>query len=176
MKSPISFDEFKDHYFKTGFCMGASLQSRKKPLNDKQLLTKYKSYKRKFLKADNSFKVDEQWLATKEQVYNRDQGECQLISKLTHMEFMTLVENSGFLIETLDPAHVFGKGAFPKLKYNPDNVYTLNRFSHSMLDTQKHPLTGTPITKVEKEYWWKRIAGESNYLALEKLTQFSKHK
>jgi hypothetical protein len=76
-------------------------------------------------------------------------------------------KNQNGLGGILDVAHVFGKGAFPWMRFDNKNVITLNRFSHSCLDNGKSPINGKAITDEERKLWWQRIAGDDwEYLNL----------
>jgi hypothetical protein len=74
----------------------------------------------------------------------------------------------------LDGAHVFGKSAYPWMRYEPKNVVTLNRFSHSCLDLSKSPVDGCPISVDEKIEWWQRSIGKEDWDYLEELSQKEK--
>ena len=106
---------------------------------------------------------DPKWIALKKEIQKRDRGECQLIPVLTAREFLIWRKNPGVLSRGVDPAHVFPKGLYPSLKYELDNVWTINRFSHDCLDNCKDPVTGEDITKEERDNWWKRIIGIETY-------------
>ena len=67
-----------------------------------------------------------------------------------------------------DPAHVFGVGPYPHMCYNQKNVVLLNRYSHECLDSCRDPIRGTPISREERDEWWKKIVGEELYECLEK--------
>jgi hypothetical protein len=111
---------------------------------------------------------DLNWERVRDEVYRRDKT-CRLLSILTEESKKRLIDNSCGLHKIIDCAHVFGKGSFIKLKYVPRNVILLNRYSHSMLDQQKDPISGKSITKKEHEEWWRILIGDSLYYELKEL-------
>jgi len=81
-----------------------------------------------------------------------------------------LVKNSiPLLLNKLDAAHIFGKNAYPKMRYVLDNVVLLNRVSHAWLDAGKSPINGKPIAAEEKRAWWIRIVGKKTYGKLQEM-------
>ena len=110
---------------------------------------------------------DLKWKETRERVYQRDRS-CRLCKVLTSQELAVLKKNAGFLLNTLDPAHYLPVSTHPELCYKSYNICLLNRFSHTMLDSCKHPITGQSITKEEVNNWWVRILkgdqAQYNYL------------
>jgi hypothetical protein len=94
----------------------------------------------------------------------RDKNKCRLMRVLTHNEIHELFQNSmPVLVNKLDAAHVFGKNAYPKMRFIIDNVVLLNRVSHGWLDASKSPINGKPITAEQKRDWWERIVGKKLY-------------
>jgi hypothetical protein len=57
------------------------------------------------------------------------------------------------------------------MRYEPKNVITINRFSHSCLDLSKSPVDGHPISVDEKIKWWQRIIGKEDWDYLEELSR-----
>ena len=115
-------------------------------------------------------KDDEQWVLVKNKVFTRDNYQCQLCRVLTAQEMGVLKRTAHhFELGTTDPAHIFGVGPFPSLIYVLENIVTLNRFSHDMLDTCRSPINGDRITRNEREQWWIRIVGEERYQYLSQL-------
>lgn len=112
---------------------------------------------------------DEQWKETKRLIAERDKGKCRLIQILNPKDFMILKKNAGKYLFINDPAHIFPVSTAPKLMYNSLNVVTLNRYSHSNLDSCRSPISGEPISKEERNSWWKKIVGSANYTNLERL-------
>jgi hypothetical protein len=97
---------------------------------------------------------------------------CTLISLLEQDPFMRdslscLYRKGGWLIDQIDRAHVFGKGANPSLKYDVDDIIWLNRYSHNNLDQFRHPVTGEQITAEEVEQHWRFLVGDERYDRLE---------
>lgn len=173
------FVEFYEKYKRTP----NQITYPKNRLNERQLKSQYKKFLRQEekKKAKREKKIqdkfnekvnfedmkDEKWEMVKEEVYKRDGGKCQLIPKLTAGELTVFLEKSGDLRYIIDPAHIFRKGAYPQLKYDPENVILLNRYSHSMIDTYRNPVTGEPLTQTEHQKWWMRIVGAKRYMKLE---------
>ena len=192
----LSYEDFYSSYHKYHRLPMNMYVNRNKTLSDTQLKQKYFEYERKIEKAEDKFKrdiekskqkqkekyeeikengypVDEKWETLKLEVYNRDKGKCWLLSKL-HIEDISnevrgLLKSNTF--NQVDPAHIFSKGVYPKLKYELDNVITLTRLFHSNLDSYKNPLTGKPIDREEHRNWWIFIVGREQYERLEKIAR-----
>jgi len=104
---------------------------------------------------------DERWKALKEKVSKRDKR-CRLMKILTAQEYLILRKKApAKLLERWDHAHVIGVGSHPHMCYNEKNVVLLNRYSHENLDNCRNPLTGEPITREERDDWWRRIVGDT---------------
>ena len=99
---------------------------------------------------------DAEWQVVKEKVYKRD-TKCRLSMVLTPQEYMVLRRNAGSMLEQLDPAHYHSVSSRPDLCYKSYNIVALNHYSHSNLDSFKHPLDGSEITSEEVDWWWERI-------------------
>ena len=177
----IKFHEYKAYYVRNGRTING-LPGRTRPLSDSELQKKYAKFTRTLKKAEDkkivtgqkkiiTRKVDEKWEETKIESRKLYGKKCLLMSQLSGVEIDTLLQNSGGLHQTIDPAHVFGKGAHPHMKYVADNVVPLNRFSHSMLDQQKDPITGKPISRKELDEYWEFIVGKEVYESLKDLSQ-----
>lgn len=158
----MTFEEFIEHYEKYGRCKGDAFKNKNK-LNEKQLKTKYKNYMKKF--NNDGLTLDQE---LREVILKRDIG-CRLMCKLTDAE-KSLVSNE-LMLDILDVAHVFGKSAFPHMRYLEDNVVLLSKEFHSRLDAGKNPLTGKTISKEEHEGWWIRIVGEDKYKKLKEIAR-----
>jgi len=102
-------------------------------------------------------KDDIQWQSLKENVTKRDKEYCRLVKILSVQEAYLLIEKAGSQLKILDPAHYRARSERPDLKYVPENVVLLNRFSHGNLDDCKHPITGKNISRQERNDWWIRI-------------------
>lgn len=109
------------------------------------------------------------WNDIKSQVYKRDNHTCRLVVCLINDELKVLKEKAGNFFKVLDPAHIFKVGSHPQIKFIPEYIVTLNRYSHSMLDSGKCPLTGKMIDPIEIESWWRRIVGTNFYDILKRL-------
>lgn len=99
-----------------------------------------------------------QWGRIRKVIFTRDGYKCRLLKVLTPEE-KEQVTLSG-LDKKIDPAHVFGRGSHPHLKYDVDNVVSLSRGFHNRLDQYKNPVTGESISLGETYEWWKRIVGD----------------
>jgi hypothetical protein len=108
---------------------------------------------------------DEKWKEVKRLVNERD-SHCRLLDVITAKEYITLQKKARRLLSHCDPAHILPVSVYPHLCYVVENVILLNRYSHDMLDSCRSPITGEPITKEERDGWWKRIIGEDVYLKL----------
>jgi hypothetical protein len=105
-----------------------------------------------------------------ESILERDQG-CRLLSVLTFSERTIWNDHQNGMGGILDGAHVFGKNAYPWMRYESKNIITINRFSHSCLDLNKSPVNGHPISLDEKIKWWQRIIGKKDWDYLEELSR-----
>jgi len=166
-----SFEEYIEFYNKYGRCID-QVQRPKNKLNEIQLFRKWDNYKKKeerkeAKRADKQ--VDEKWLAVREEVFKRDDYQCQLYNKLNFAEKALFFNSNGYLTKTIDPAHVIPRSLSKNLYYDPDNIVTLDRIFHSRLDAFKHPLTGESIKKSDVEYWWVRIIGWELWTKLQQL-------
>jgi hypothetical protein len=151
----MTFEEFSEKCERR-FCLRKSLLSNNCKKESKQVKC-YQKWQSSLIK---TYEVDEEWNAVKDIVWNRDRGECRLIPKLSADTFILFREKAQYLMETIDFAHYLGRGAHILEKYNPDNVVLLNRYSHSMLDQLKSPITGENITSEQWNYWWEFIIGK----------------
>lgn len=177
----LSFDDFKQYYEKYGFLPNDTSRRRNR-LNERQLESRYKAYQRSQEKARERQErqrkkvrskptetvKDSEWEAVKSVVFERDQWECQLWKALTPYERSIVKDHLGGEFLRVDPAHVFGKGAHPHLKYDPDNIVALYRLFHSRLDQMRCPITGELTCWEYVEAWWVRIVGKERYAALKK--------
>jgi len=108
---------------------------------------------------------DEDWSSLRRRIQVRD-SHCRLVDVLSAREFFILKKHAGQLLGRCDPAHVIARSRAPHMKMNENNIVWLNRYSHDMLDNCKNPLSGEPISKEERDVWWKRIVGEAHYTKL----------
>lgn len=160
----LSREEYKEFYKNHHRCPDSGTITKYK-LNDKQLDSRYDKYvkKQKHIREKSKFRLDEDWIALKSQLVQ----ECALIRALRNANRITdinsIYRNGTFLVKSLDGAHVISRQKAPFMKYDPDNVVMLNRYSHSQLDFMRSPIDGTPITKDEQDGWWKFILGEERW-------------
>jgi len=158
----LTFQEYK-LYFEANHRFPDKSYVRPKGYNDAQLVSKYQKYEKSQTRKQEKTVTrkgtsqDIRWTSTKKELWDKKGRTCVLCSILTEEESQLLVINDIFNLKTIDPAHVLGKGAFPKAYYYEKNLVPLNRYSHSMLDQQKCPLTGKTISKKEWVHWWNRI-------------------
>ena len=172
----MTYEEFVSYYQRTGILnMGTSVRRSSKPLNDRQLQRAYEQRLHKLevqkekLKARLN-KPQSQDSILSDQVRLRDGNKCRLIKLLTDVEYQEWRANQGGQGATIDAAHIFGKGAYPWMRYVPENIVCLNRFSHNSLDTYRSPINGSVISKEEHTNWWIRIVGKEIYSKLVKLS------
>ena len=76
---------------------------------------------------------------------------------LPFKDFLILQKNAGPYMKTTDAAHIISVASNPKIMYESCNVVTLNRYSHTNLDSGKDPVDGHAITREEVEEWWVKI-------------------
>lgn len=165
-----SYEEFLFFYEEKGY-LPNDVSRRKNKLNDKQLKSRYEKYLRSEQKRQEALErytsKDERWeeLKSKKSLLT-----CELIDKLSLLGYQNAIEEirgrAGHLYFIIDPAHVFGKGAYPHMKYDLDNVVPLNRYSHSMLDQNRDPISGEQISNEDKIDWWIFIIGNNKYQEL----------
>jgi hypothetical protein len=170
-----NYEDFKDDYKKYHYINKVSNRYYpQKPLNKKQIQRYYLLYVKKWEKANSKIefkstdKSDD--LLLYEKIIERDKG-CRLLSILTISERIVWNDHQNGMGDILDGAHIFGKGAYPWMRYELKNIITLNRFSHSCLDLNKSPVDGRSISVNEKVEWWQRIIGKQDWDCLEKLSR-----
>lgn len=110
---------------------------------------------------------DKKWQEVKNLVARRDNMQCRLCKILSISEMAELKRQApSHILKVVDPAHVIPVGVNASMCYMPENIVTLNRYSHDMLDYNKHPITGETLTKHEVMDWWIRIVGEELFKQL----------
>jgi hypothetical protein len=159
-----SYNEFKGDYEKRGFIDKVSNRYYpRKPLNEKQIQRYYLQYVKKRGRTPGNGRMKiagEQSEDSKLSAFARERdGGCRLLKVLSSEELSEWQKNQNGLGGILDAAHVFGKSAFPWMRFDERNVVTLNRFSHSCLDNGKSPINGKQITGGQRKDWWQRISG-----------------
>lgn len=180
----MTFDQFRLFYEKYGKCPNDVGPPKKNKLNENQLRTRFEKYlkseekrmrsmRRLQLKSKAVQSRDLRWDEVRDEVRFRDKYECSLYRKLLQEkrfeEANFLKENAGPLFFKLDVAHIFGKGAFPHMRYDVDNLVLLNRFSHNSLDESRNPVTGVQISKDEVIEWWKFLINYKDHDRYEEL-------
>jgi len=184
----LSYKEFVNYYYRNGKCINQLLKPNHQ-LSNQELQSNYNKYVRREQKMREKRKeqIDKYLIENEEknevvdlkleEVYNkvnlRDKGKCQLMQKLSPTDYNMLCNIVWKeMLNIIDHAHIFGKGAYPELKYDKDNIVLLNRYSHSMLDRYRHPITGEQITDSEVKQWWIFIVGKERYNSLKsKITE-----
>ena len=68
------------------------------------------------------------------------------------------------LVKRLDRCHILARSARPDLIYNENNILKLNRTSHNRLDNCQCPLTGEPIARNVRNWWWYRLIEKTTVL------------
>jgi hypothetical protein len=166
-----SFGDFKADYEEYHYIDKVSNRYYpQKPLNIKQLQRYYLQYIKKWEKAYGgkitNVRAQSEDSKLSALVRERDGG-CRLLRLLSPEEISEWKKNQNGLGGILDAAHVFGKSAFPWMRFDEKNIVILNRFSHNCLDNGKSPVDGKQITDDQKKAWWRRIVGDDwKYLNL----------
>ena len=101
--------------------------------------------------------TDERWIETKDIVHKRDKGRCRLARIVSAREMLVLRKHAGSKLSRIDAAHFLPVSERPDLCYDPNNICSLNRYSHEMLDSFRDPVTGASISKEDVLDWWIRI-------------------
>jgi hypothetical protein len=157
----MTFSDFELYYLKNGRLPNKPAPS--KPYNEKQLKSAYEKECQRELKAKEKAQKDAEKVKTFKTAGPRV---CALLSRLAVAKIAILKENAGGLIYTVDPAHIFGRGAFPHMADDEDNIVWLNRYSHGNLDTCRDPISGTQITDEKRKEWWVWLVGQERYKRL----------
>jgi hypothetical protein len=139
----------------------------KRPINDRELKTRYDRY----VRAESRSATYREEKEHPDEVMPEGPRRCSLLVLLDDVDARELKANAGQLLYTLDRAHIFGKAAHSNLRYNVDDVCWLNRWSHSCLDNQKNPINGKSISREDVIEWWKLIVGEERYARLSVLAR-----
>jgi len=169
-----TYEEYEKEYLATGrLYSGKVFKIPNRPLNEKQLRTAYKNHMRKLERTsqkNENGREESLDAAVRNKCFERDRGCCQIAALFTGTEFLRFKEANNGLEAKLDAAHIFGKKAFPRMRYLEANVVMVNRASHNWLDACKSPVDGKPITAEERATWWKRAVGTERYNVLEALS------
>lgn len=149
-------EEFKELCLQ-GICLRGTIISKRCNLIAKQ----ERCYKKWLDKIEKDFnkaieKTDERWEKVKESVFKRDNNTCQIWKIMTKEERLYVLNN--FIedyrhLKDLDPAHIEPVGSNIKRKYDIDNIVTVRRYFHSLLDSLKCPVTKQNITKEKRKEW-----------------------
>lgn len=171
MLEPMSLKEFIDYYREKGYIplkTTISRSSSKKPLNDKQLKTEYKTYLKRVESKnnkDNKVSYHDEWVECREKVYARDNNKCLLWKIISKGERYEAIQNGYYgKFKEITPAHFIPRSRDSKLLCEVDNVFTISLVFHSRLDNYEDPLTGKYIGKDNVLKWWKRILEENGHI------------
>jgi len=183
----LTQEEFILYYEKNNRVPSPSAYSGNKPLNNKQLITKYKDYVKKCSRFEtrmNSIINDDDSPYVSSYIKNQRSAKIEareldpnatiFFSKLNNNE-ITIVKNMmnmGQEFSIIDPAHIFSCGGWPKMSNVVENILMLPRCVHSLIDTRMNPLTETheSISKTEWEAFWIRFIGIDRWNFLLKLS------
>jgi hypothetical protein len=166
----ISFEDFKKEYIKRGICLG-QMSIPKHTLNERELSTRYEKYvkaqNKKNTKVGKGTFEDPLWIEVSTTVHKRDKEQCRFLSKLKVDNpelYVYFIENNlSSLYTKLDLAHIIPRSDSKALYYEPENLILLNRVSHSLIDMYHDPVTGKPITKQQREDYFRYIIGNELY-------------
>lgn len=168
----LTFEEFIEHYKRWGKCVN-DISPSKKPLSDDKLFIRYEKYLiQENKKLQKELKVDEEWIRVSSFVRDRDRGECQLLRNVDFIlgvgAAQVIRNNSNGMCNIIDVAHIFGRGAYPHLKYDPENCVCLNRYSHTFIDLYKDPFEGRfSLSKADRMYYFSWMVGEEKIKKLQ---------
>ena len=162
----MSFKKFLEFYNKYKRTPN-QIKPPKNKLNENQLLSAYARYERGMEKKSKS--EDKKLKEIYKKIDIRDENKCRLIHKLTAGELAIFKENAHGFDKIIDHAHIFGKGAYPHMKYLKENIVLLNRYSHTMLDSKRSPINGKSISNDKWVKWWIRIVGNLIYNKLKEI-------
>ena len=97
-------------------------------------------------------------------------SQCFLYQRLSPDERRTLrlkIQESGMPTTQIDIAHIIPRSVSQNAKDDRRNLMFLNRYSHSNLDSYKHPITGEKITRQERVEWIRKINGKEKLEGLQ---------
>jgi hypothetical protein len=155
----MDFDTFNS-YCEKKKCLRRTILSNRCSKETKR----QKCYDKFELSKNKEVEIDEKWEKVKREVYKRDSRACRFFKVLNPcegQEARSILDSnlwSDFMV--LDYAHVFGRGAYPHMKYDVDNVVMMTRYFHLLLDQYKNPFTSKSMGREEHDAWWCRIVGE----------------
>lgn len=168
----LTAEEYTSYYYDNGSRRLYDDQyDRSNILTEKQILSHYKKYVERLFKKTEIVR-DEEWDRMKASLPNR----CEFMDRLIatgNGEYIELIESlSNGLCKTIDMAHIFSRGGYPHMKYDIDNVVSINRYSHNNLDSMRDPISGDSIDKSVVEGWWRFIVGDERF---DRLLKESRH-
>lgn len=189
-----SFEEYKAYYEKYHRLPLPQVSYSAKPLNDRQLLTKYNDYQKKVERADAkrasvlNDKEDSEFISdyTKKlmsakqkarELDPRHEVYSAFLAKLSVEQRVHLKKNSVGVFGTFDPAHVFSCGEYPFMSDNVDNIVMIPRYLHAHIDQYLNPfIEGERLTEDEHTELWKLIIGEERYDKLQSMIDLHRRK
>lgn len=164
----LTYADFVKHYKKFGRCPN-DIHEKRRELTELEIQQKYIKYLgQKDRQYSKEYHVDEKYMELINHVNDRDK-ECRFYKLLTDKQKEDVRCNLfGFNTE-LEVAHIFGKGAFPYMKYMKENCILLYHLFHSRIDKYLHPISGKPIDKLERYNFFRKIIGDDLFDRLEKI-------
>ena len=100
---------------------------------------------------------DLKWSECKRKVKERDGNVCQICKCLTGKEVKETKKHcSSYLFSVFDPAHIYPVSVYPNMMYDENNVMTLCRNHHTMIDDYRDPVYNYHIYENKVFYYWWR--------------------
>lgn len=101
---------------------------------------------------------DKKWKKCKDKVYKRDKGICQICRCLTAYEVNQTKKLSSLphLFLQIDPAHILPVSVYPEIMYDENNILSLCRHHHTLIDDYQDVVSGEHIQENKVFYWWWR--------------------
>ena len=187
-----SFEEYKEYYSTHSRLPYPQMTYSNKPLNERQLMTKYKDYQKKVEKnkakpvyqqnddADRPIsEYTKKLMSAKQKARELDpeyEAYKAFLSKLDIEQRIILKKNSVGVFGTFDPAHIFDCGSYPYMSDVVDNIVMIPRYLHTNIDQLINPFTQEGMTKDEHTELWKLIVGEERYDRLQSMVDAHRRK
>jgi len=172
--SYANFVEFfkKKKYFPEGIYFNRNKVERFTEKDFKKYYDNYiKAIEKKEVKLNEfvEIKIDENWQECKRIVDIRDPDNTEFLEKLSEYEKKVLTNKTFNCIDIYDYCHIFGKGCYPKLKYEPDNIIKMPRLVHGSIDKSKCWITDEFLNKEQVEKFWIRFIGQERFNKLKNM-------
>ena len=187
-----SFEEYKEYYSTHNRLPYPQMTYSNKPLNERQLMTKYKDYQKKVEKnkakpvyhqnddADRPVsEYTKRLMSAKQKARELDpeyEAYKAFLSKLAIEQRIILKKNSVGVFGTFDPAHIFDCGSYPYMSDVVDNIVMIPRYLHTNIDQLINPFTQERMTRDEHTELWKLIVGEERYDRLQSMVDSHRRK